>query len=228
MKKLLICVALMGLVAATASAEPFTNPGNRSLTANLEITATPLQGGTPRVADYPIYENMGMTASLYYVSFQGGAVSADDYNKFVPGQSTVYTMDHFQFIGGVAQPGQVMFFTFFDSNGSYVSSFGVQLPYGGGYIWTITGAGGGSMGRPVHFGGFVQMWADDGSVVVLSTGIWYLNSDAPTVCTTGPTYPGLTVGGVYLDHKFAILVPEPGTLALFGMGIMTLVVRRRR
>jgi hypothetical protein len=214
------------LVATTASAEPFTNPNTRTLSSNIELTATPVGAGQPRVADFPLYSNMTMTGSLYFVSFQGGAVSADDYNSGL-GAGTA-TMDHFQFIGGVAAPGQVLFFTFFDTAGSYVSSFGVQLPYGGAYIWTITGAGGGSMNRPVGNAGFVQQWADDGSVVTLSTAIWYLNSDAPTVGTTGPTFPGLTAGGVPLDHKFSILVPEPGSLALLGMGVMTLVVRRRR
>ena len=227
MKKLLVCVALMGLVASTASAEPFVNPNDRTQAEiYTSVEATPLAGGAPRVGDYPIYQNLSMTASLYSVSFAGGVVSADDYTSIAP--PGVTTMDWFRFIGGVGAPGQVMFFTFFDTAGSFINSFGIQLPYGGAYIWRITGAGGGSMNDPIGAGGFVQCWADDGSVVTLSTGIWFLNSDVPAVGTTGPTFPGLTVGGVPLDHKFQIDVPEPGTLALFGMGVMTLLVRRRR
>jgi hypothetical protein len=220
------------MVAATASAEPLTNPNDRSLAPIFtSVTAEPIGSpGTPRIADYPLYSNMTMTATLYYVTGSNGPVSADDYNKIIGDDGSIYIMDHFQFIGGVVTAGQVLFFTFWQSSGLYppISSFGVQLPYAGAYIWTITGAGGGSMNRQVGHCGIVQMWADNGIVVTPSTGIWYLNSDPPTVGTTGPTYPGFTDGsGHWLNHKFAILVPEPGTVALFGMGVLTLLVRRR-
>ena len=230
MKKLLVCVVLLGLVASTASAEPFVNPNDRSQQTILtSATAEPIPGGPLRVADYALYSHMSLAGTLAVQSFTGGVVSADDYNLNLPVPPVVPPMDHFQFVGGVSAPGEVLFFTFFDSMGSYMSSFGVQLPYGGGYIWTITGAGGGSMNRVVGDKGYTQMWADDGTVVVLSTGIWYLDTSAPTVGTTGPTLPGFTTtGGAVLNHCFSILVPEPGTLALFGMGVMTLVVRRRR
>ena len=240
MKKLLVCVVLLGLVASTASAEPFVNPNDRSQQTILtSATAEPIPGGPLRVADYPIYSQMSLAGTLAVATFTGGVVSADDYSganaappnmpPYPPLPPGISIMDHFQFVGGVSAPGEVLFLTFFDSAGSYVGSFGIQLPYGGAYIWTITGAGGTSMQDPVSNIGFTQMWADDGSVVVLSTGIWYLDTAAPTVGTTGPTLPGFTTtGGAVLNHCFSILVPEPGTLALFGMGVMTLVVRRRR
>jgi hypothetical protein len=227
MKQLLVALGLVGLVAAVALAEPFTAPRDRSDTPiYTSVTAEPIGGGNLRDAPFPLYSNMTTTATLFPVTFAGGAVSVDDYNLF-DGMNPPYPpMYKFQFIGGVAQAGQAVFFTLYNYTGMTTGSFGVQLPYAGGYAWSITSADGAPLSVPVRSQGYVQMWADDGSVLTPSTGIWYVNTDTPTVGTTGPTYPGLTHAGVYVNHKYSIHLPEPTTLLMFGLGALILARRR--
>lgn len=223
MKKLFVCVAVLGLVAASASAE-MVNNNDRSLAPIYTATAQPMdsQARVPGLG-HP-YVNMTLGTSLSAVSATGGSVSVDDYN--LGGGSASWTLKKFRFVGGVAAAGQVLFFTFFTPSFAAQDSFGVQFPSGGNYIWTIT------ISTPAnhihHNGGFYRMWADDGSVLVLSKGTWFMDSTAPTKGTTGPAYPGFTNGGNPLNHKFAVIIPEPATLAMFGMGVLTLIVRRRR
>ena len=227
MKKLFVCVAVLGLVAASASAEP-VNTNDRSLAPMYTATAAPIDAGQARAPTPGIgipYKNLAGT-SFSAVSGTGGAVAIDDYNLAI-GASASWELNQFRFIGGVANAGEVLFFTFFTPGFAFNDSFGVQFPQGGNFQWTIT------ISTPsahlVHNGDFVRMWADDGSVLTLSTGTWFMSTDAPTAGTTGNTYPGFqTTGGADLNAKFQLIVPEPATLAMFGMGVLTLVVRRRR
>ena len=175
-------------------------------------------------ADYngTAYSNMTLGTN-YSVSATGAVVSVDDYTSVVAPADTIL-MSTFKFVGGVANAGEVLFFTFFDSSGSYVDSFGAQFSQGGNFVWTVT------LSTPfaVANSGYVQMWADDGSVLVTSTGSWFMTTDAPTIGTTGTAYPGYTTsGGAYLDHKFEInSIPEPATIGLLGLSVLALVRRR--
>lgn len=225
MKKLFVCVALLGLVAATASAE-LVNNNDRSTAPMYTATAQPMDTQQARFPGlgHP-YVNTTFGSYLTAVSATGGSVSVDDYN--LANGSASWELTKFQFVGGVANAGEVLFFTFFTPGFAPADSFGVQFPQGGNFIWTIT------IGTPAahvhHNGGYYRMWADDGSVLVLSTGTWFMDELAPTRGTTGPAYPGFsTTSGAPLNHKFQIVVPEPATLAMFGMGVLTLIVRRRR
>ena len=73
------------------------------------------------------------------------------------------------------------------------------------------------------------MWADTGAVLVLSTGTFFYGTVPPTIGSTDPAIPGYTDGGIAQDHKFEInRTPEPASLALLGLGVLTFVSRRRR
>jgi hypothetical protein len=218
MKRTAILTLVFGMLATSASAEPFGYPGDRS-SAPI-YTAQLADGGDLR--SHLLYEGPGGTVNDTYVTAAGGFVSTDDYNTVLsPGGTAI--MESFRFVGGVAQAGGIVFFQFFDVNSYFVASFGAQLPVGNPALWQVV-----TPNLVIPTGGFVKMWADDGSVQSPTTGMWLAASGAPAVGTTGPTLPGITEGGVVLNHSFAITVPEPGTLALFGMGVLTLVTRRRR
>ncbi len=233
MKKFLVCVAFVGLMAATAVAEPFDQPRERSTFDIIStVSAEKIDAGSPR-AYVPVllYEQYDFNApSGFYEalgSAAGGNVSADDYNLVGSALGATYLLRDFYFVGGVNQSGGVLFFTFYDNSFNFVEDFGVSLPYVGAYSWHITI----TTPMPLPDGGFVNMWANDGyfTAYPITQGLWWMNDGVPTVGTTGPTYPGAqSTGGAYMDHLMAIVLPEPGTLALFGMGVLTLVARRRK
>ncbi len=233
MKQLLVCVALMGLMAATAVAEPFDQPVDRSGWEIITtVSAERIDAGSPR-AYVPqfIYDQWGTGATVAGTaasSALGGTVSVDDYNVVGSSLGQSFLLRQFYFVGGMSAAGGLEFFTFYDNGFNVIGGFGIVLPYAGVYGWNITM----STPRDIPDGGYVNMWANDGSYTAypVTQGLWDANDGTADIGTTAPVpYPNLqTTGGTYLDHYMAIVIPEPGTLALFGMGFLTLVVRRRK
>lgn len=196
--------------------------------APIDRSSIPIYTGT-NVASAPLNTSPLVTSGVQYSNMElgtnftstatGGVVAAADYDSIADDD---INMGIFQFVGGVANAGEVLFFDFFDAGGTFYDSFGVQLSQGGNFIWTITLA----TPQIALDSGFVQMVADDGSAVINSTGVWFINSEAPTIgsalAADGnlPTGPG--------DYKFAIeAVPAPASAALLGLGGLVATRRRR-
>jgi hypothetical protein len=216
------------ILAVAVIASPATATIDRSNVPLLSAAASPPDTGKlGRAVSYNgvAYSNMSAFDDDPSVSGTSGAVSSDDYTSIVTDPDTIL-MSQFQFVGGVANADEVLFFDFYDTGGVYVDSFGVQFSEGGMFTWTVT------MSVPfvVPNAGRCDMWADDGSVLVVSKGTWFMNSAAPTIGTTGPTLPGYTDDlGKPLNHKFEIIsTPEPATISLLALGGLALLRRRPR
>lgn len=132
------------------------------------------------------------------------------------------SMEAFKFIGGSDVGNALVFFDFFDAGGGYVNSFGVILPQGGSFIWTI------NLGTPldVAAGGFVQMVVDDedlygyGSVAAAQ---WFLGNAGASIGDAGAPEASPD-----FNFNFEIVgVPTPGVPALLGLGGVAAVRRRR-
>jgi hypothetical protein len=221
MKKLLVTLAAVGLIAASATAAPVDRSNTPIFTA--EIT----QGSTHV---NPIYSQMSNTPPTFSVSgpVSGGPASADDYDT-TKNPGLYNDMFSFRFIGGSNIPNGVVFFTFFNTAfTSRIDSFGVRLPSAGNYIWTITITTPANLTFPDQ--GIVAMWGDTGFFGPPTQATWFVEHELPTIGTTSPAFPGYTDGsGAFLHHDFEInAIPEPATLAMLGLGVLTLISRKRK
>lgn len=214
--KTLVCVAVVGMASSVAAEIDRSGmviySGEAVQTRSLS-EATPANRGVPGT----FYSNMDSGSGFQAFPADTGVLGTADYVSTAAGP---ITLSEFRFVGGVANAGEVYFFDFFDTAGNFVDGFGVQASMGGNFIYTIT------IGSEVivENAGFVQMSADDGSVLVASTGQWFL-SDA--LATIGDQ--GLADANPGLDHKFEITgdaIPAPASAAVLGLA--GLAARRRR
>ena len=234
MRKVIATLAMVGLGAGIAMADPIDRSSTPIYTDGNGVTIGTESmdgGGVGTSGGNNIYNSNAAGLNGYWAfGAATGPIGIDDYGTTNgPGGTSV--IDEFGFTGGVAAPGQVMFFTFFTSSGSFSTSFGVQFASGGNFIYTIT------LGTPrtIPNDGQLQLFADTGFVVP-STGQWFFtSSDALSVGSNSTTFGppptstsfGLTLPSVQTFRLDAV-IPEPTTLGLLGLGVTCLVARRRR
>lgn len=216
-----VLVAAAGLsIAGVASAAPLSGDFNLLDSRDYTLTATPLDatGSDRGELDPSFYSAMDGP----YLAFPAatGNVGLDDYASTAEDD---IVLTSFRFVGGVAEEGGgTMSFQFFNAAEEFVDSFGINLPQGGNFIWTIT------LNEPITIpaNGLVQS-----EVGEEFTGQWFLSVTDPTIGTNDGEIGGATDGdGNPLSHRFelnGVLVPTPGAVALLGMAGFAATRRRR-
>lgn len=226
MKKIVLAVACI-LLASTAAFGQTLFEGElteRSILVHDDMSTTDFTVN-PAEGDLTFYSNME-TGPNGFVAFDpaGGSIGLDDYTSDNTGGASSVDLTSFRFVGGVDTAGGVAFFDFFDTGGNFVDGFGVALTNPGNFIYTIT------IGTPfaVPADGFVEMIVDDaGDFGPATLGQWFLGDAVPTVGSTLADPPNVT-GGFNYTFEVNGVVPEPGSMALLGLGGLVLGLLRRR
>lgn len=208
-------VLLIGLLAGAALS---------SSALGITVTAQPIEGGVYADRVSTVYSSL----TGGYASFPSatGPVGFDDYQT-TNLSDNVTTLAQFKFVGGVTTVGGRLTMQFFDpaNSNSLFSSFNVDLPQAGFFIWTITlglQPDGSDSTFVIPTNGVVQIVAD-----AATTGRFYLTG-AGLPAAVGGNDPAFGAGaGLGRNQAFELVsVPTPGALAILGLG--GLVASRRR
>ena len=195
-------IALFALAAAAGTA------------AAIDVSAQPLtsQAGYGERAT-PIFSAIPSP----YVAFPAGTgvLGFDDYNSTLPG-GTYETLTTLRFVGGVTAVGGRLDFNFRQNDGTLFSSFFVNFPSAGNFIWSI-GTDANPIGTLIPADGILEIVADANT-----TGQWFLSTGVPTLGTEDRAIGSVTTH----SHRFELSIPAPGAAAL--MGLAGLVAGRRR
>jgi MYXO-CTERM domain-containing protein len=175
------------------------------------LTAQSLSGG-----------GFGDRVAVVYTSIPGpyaaaaGGLAASVTDDFVTTLSSPEDFVNMRFVGGVtsnATGSNQLAFRYFDTSATLVSSFTVNFPQAGDFIWTINLAG---SGLQTPIAGTLQISANSPT----TTMHWYTTSTAPAV--------GSNVAdssGTY--QAFETTTPAPASLGLLGLGGLVAARRRR-
>jgi len=227
MKRILLLLAV-GMLAIPAAAEPLdrSNTPIYTPTDRVDMDSLPLDRGTA------VYDSLyAGTAGYFAYPPALGPIGFDDYDTI-----SGVNLTSVKFVGGASTAGGVFWFEYYTAGGTFATSFGVQFPVGGNWIWTIT------MSAPpfvIPHTGILQLVANTtftgggGTYSTTIPGQWFFTSwDALVVGSNstgfGPppvtTTNGRTVPAV---HDFSFHIPEPTTFALLGLGLAALMIRRK-
>ena len=213
MKKALACVVVAGCACA-AQADLLQLPDGAPVynASNSLITSLPLGASDP-TDGVPVYSSIPGPYSAFAA---GQFASRDDYVSNQGGST--FNMDALRFAGGVTTAGMQLDFFLLDSATNVVSSFGVTLPQGGDFIWTITV---GSL--PAATAGFLQIQTHSAT----DSGRWFLTT---TAAAPGSNSFSTGFGSTLTPPQiatFELQTPAPGVLALMGLGGLVATRRRR-
>ena len=131
-----ILTAIAGLsVAGIASAAPISGDFNLLDPSMYTLTAPPLDSADAGRGELDPSFYSAIDGPYTAFAAATGTIGFDDYGTDVEDD---ILLTSFRFVGGVAEVDGTMSFQFFDSDENLVDSFGVTLPQGGNFIWTIT------------------------------------------------------------------------------------------
>ena len=235
MRKLAIGMFAVAIMATPALAELTGAPHTGQI-----FTATPDVERPDLRASTPVYDSWTAGAAGFFAAPPAvGAVGYDDYDTI-----SQVSLTKARFVGGVTTISDINFrpnvvwFEFYDTTFTFVTSFGVSFSSAGNYLWTITFS---SPPFIIPHTGFMQMvtnttWAPTtwstsvaGQFFMTSTDALLVGSNSTTIGggVGALTSAGTTTATIPLIHAFRFDIPEPATLGLLGAG-MLLVLRRRR
>lgn len=215
-------------------------------TPGISITATPLHGADRG----PL---AGFASSVYgwddtsstisgsgfvaapassYLGFQGYSTTLGTPPAGTPSTDySTFTAMSFQFVGGVTNTGEILWFDFLYNDVTLGNYFGIQFPSGGNFLWTITFD---PTGFVVPTEGYLQITSNtDPNIGPVGTGRWFASDlgAMPEYGTAGASSAGsfdYGSGSVPLGYAWAIATPTPGTVGLMGLAGLAGVSRRRR
>lgn len=215
MKTALGFLILAGTASTALAGVPLPVPGDQPMIPAANVTFAPLDSVSPAVGPVKYSSIPGP----YYAYAAASFAKNDDYVSTSVGTMAV---DTFKFVGGSVLAGGILDIFFLDvTNTTVVDSFGVSLPSGGNFIWSI-GLGGAFNADAV---GHVQIQTRG-----TTTGTWFMTVTAPSVGANNGLaghggVDGLPGGLGYGTFEFQ--VPAPGAMALLGLGGL-MAARRRR
>jgi hypothetical protein len=216
MKNVVVSLITVAGLAGAASADMLNVPaGQRVYTSSdVHMVATPLDSGGTDAGGTVVYSSI---PGPYAAVAAGAFAQRDDYTS--TNNTGSFNVDLFKFVGGVTAVGGVLDFFFLDNTAptpNVVSSFSIQFPQAGNFIWTITFG----TSDPVALdAGQLQIQTETGT-----TGQWFLTT---TAASPGSNSFSSGFGSPTNIQCFEMQIPAPGSLALLGLGGL-LAGRRRR